>query len=210
MASISDAVGTVEIEASSSEAIEELKKHFKTWQYNIFCKDLDDKKILKSTTEEIEYGHLLYYAICWFNGKGDESFPATLKIFQDWLEKKVILYNQLLRDSEFRFTFKYVDQNSKLNFINESQRLICHAPGEEIISSLCNYEFNYDYTLVNKAICLGKNLGKIIADELEDKSNLEVFVILQKNRGSVEEFTGKLLEVFLYEQGLDHYAEMCS
>ena len=211
MVSISDTTGTLEIEASSYEAIEELKKYFKTastWKYNISCEDLDDKKILKSTAEEVEYGHLLYYAICWFNGSGYESFSTTLKFFQEWLQEKVIPNNQLLRDSEFKFTFKYVDQNSKLQFIKQSQRVICHVPGQEITRGFCDYDYTYDYTVVNKATCLGKNLVEVIANELKDKDAIEILSILQRDREQIEVFTGKLLEVFLYENNLGNYAEI--
>lgn len=211
MASISDATGTLEIEASSREVIEELKKCFKTTntkKYSISCKDIDNKKILTSTTEEVEYGHLLYYVICWFNGKGYDSFSVTLNFFQEWLNKEVIPNNQLLQDSEFRFIFKYVDQNPKLNFIKESQRLIGHAFKEKMTNNFSNYDYAYDYTLVNKATCLGKNIVEVITNELKDKDAIEILSILQRDREQIEEYTGKLLEVFLYENNLGNYAEI--
>lgn len=211
MASISDTTGTVEIEANSYRVIEELKKYFKTastWKYNISCKDLDDKKILNSTAEEVGYGYLLYFTVCWFDGSGYESFSATLNLFQEWLEEKVIPHNQLLRDSEFKLTFKYVDQSSSQNFISESERSIGHDSGAGITNGFCNYEYKYDYTLVNKATCLAKNLGEVIANELEGKSYLEILSILQRDREQIEEYTGKLLEVFLYENELGRYAEI--
>ena len=71
-----------------------------------------------------------------------------------------------------------------------------------------DYEFKYDYTLVNKAMCFVRNLGKVIADELEDKNNLEIFSILSKEREEIEQYTGKLLEIYLYENNLGKYAEL--
>lgn len=120
------------------------------------------------------------------------------------------MHNQLLQDSEFKITFKYIDQNPKQNFIIESQRKIIHASKADMIINHYDYEFKYDYTLVNKAMCFGRNLGKVIADELEDKNNPEIFSILYKERKQIEEYTGKLLEVYLYENSFDRYAEICS
>ena len=120
------------------------------------------------------------------------------------------MHNQLLQDSEFKITFKYIDQNPKQNFIIESQRKIIHASKADMIINHYDYEFKYDYTLVNKAMCFGRNLGKVIADEFKDKSDLAIFSILYKERKQIEEYTGKLLEVYLYENGFDRYAEICS
>ena len=53
------------------------------------------------------------------------------------------------------------------------------------------------------------NLGKVIADEFEDKSDFEIFFFLYNERKDIEEYTGKLLEVYLYENGFDHYVEIC-
>lgn len=211
MENISDVSGTAEIEACSYDAIEELKKIFKTtstWKYNIFCIDLDTKRTLESTVEEIQHGYLPYYIICDFKGSGYESFSATLELFKNWLNKEIIMHNQLLQDSEFKITFKYIDQNPKQNFIIESQRKIIHASKADMVINHYDYEFKYDYTLVNKAMCFGRNLGKVIADELEDKNSSNIVSILYNERREIEKYTGKLLEVYLYENGLGEYAEM--
>ena len=211
MENISDVSGTAEIEAYSYDAIEELKKIFKTtstWKYNIFCIDLDTKRTLESTVEEIQHGYLPYYIICDFKGSGYESFSATLELFKNWLNKEIIMHNQLLQDSEFKITFKYIDQNPKQNFIIESQRKIIHASKADMVINHYDYEFKYDYTLVNKAMCFGRNLGKVIADELEDKNSSNIVSILYNERREIEKYTGKLLEVYLYENGLGEYAEM--
>ena len=211
MENISDVSGTAEIEACSYDAIEELKKIFKTtstWKYNIFCIDLDTKRTLESTVEEIQHGYLPYYIICDFKGSGYESFSATLELFKNWLNKEIIMHNQLLQDSEFKMTFKYIDQNPKQNFIIESQRKIIHASKADMVINHYDYEFKYDYTLVNKAMCFGRNLGKVIADELEDKNSSNIVSILYNERREIEKYTGKLLEVYLYENGLGEYAEM--
>ena len=213
MENISDVSGTAEIEACSYDAIKELKKIFKTistWKYNISCIDLDTKRTLKSTVEEIQHGYLPYYIICDFKGSGYESFSATLKLFKNWLNKEIIMHNQLLQDSEFKITFKYIDQNPKQNFIIESQRKIIHASKADMVINHYDYEFRYDYTLVNKADILGSHLEEIIVDEFKDKNDLAIFSILNKERKQIEKYTGKLLEVYLYENGFDNYAEICN
>lgn len=213
MENISDVSGTAEIEACNYDAIKELKKIFKTtstWKYNISCVDLDTKRTLESTVKEVQHGYLPYYIICDFKGSGYESFSATLELFKDWLNREIIMHNQLLQNSEFKITFKYIDQNPKQNFIIESQRKIIHASKTDIVINHYDYEFKHDYTLVNKTMCFGRNLGKVITDELEDKNNFEIISILQKERKEIEEYTGKLLEVFLYENGLGYYAEVCN
>lgn len=212
MENISDVSGIAEIEACNYDAIKELKKIFKTtstWKYNISCTDLDTKRTLKSTAEQVQYGYLPYCIICDFKGSGYEFFPATLELFKDWLNREIIMHNQLLQDSDFKITFKYIDQNPKQNFIIESQRKIIYASKADIVINHYDYEFKYDYTLVNKAICFVRNLGKVIADEFKDKDDLEIFSILSKERKDIEHYTGKLLEVYLYENGFDHYAEIC-
>lgn len=209
MANISEALGTLEIQGNSSVEIEELKKYFeitKNWTYNIYCKDLNDKIILKSFYKDILHGDLPYYIICNFKGSGYGSFPITITKLQEWLEKEII-NNKLLKDSEFKIVFKYVDLSSKQNFINDEKRMLIHASGG--FRQCCAYDCKYDYTLVNKADILGAHLEEIIADEFKDKNDLEIFSILNKERKQIEEYTGKLLEVYLYENGLGVYAEIC-
>ena len=208
---MSEAIGKLEIQANSSVEIEELKKYFKItndWTYNISCKDLDNKKNWKSSAEEIQYdGALPLYVICNFKGTGFGSFPLTIYILQDWLNKEII-DNQLLRNSDFKIIFDYIDLSSKQNFINEEKRALVHTP--DSFRLCCIYEFDHEYTLVNKADILGSHLEEVIADEFKDKSDLAIFSILYKERKQIEEYTGKLLEVYLYENGFDRYAEICS
>lgn len=201
---MSEAIGTLKIQANSSVEIEELKKYFeitKNWTYNISCKDLNDEIILRSS-----YGDLPLYVLCNFKGSGYGSFPITITKLQEWLEKEII-NNKLLKDSKFKIVFRYVDLNSKQNFINDEKRMLIHASGG--FRQCCIYEFKYDYSLVNKADILGVHLEEIIADEFKDKNDLEIFSILSKERKDIEHYTGKLLEVYLYEKGFDHYAEIC-
>lgn len=209
MENISEALGTLEIQANSYVEIEELKKYFeitKNWTYNISCKDLNDKVFLRSSYKDILHGYLPYYIICNFKGSGHGSFSITITKLQEWLEKEII-NNKLLKDSEFKIIFKYVDLSSKQNFINDEKRMLIHASGG--FHQDCTYEFKYDYTLVNKADILGMHLEEVIADEFKDKNDIEIFSILNKERKQIEEYTEKLLEVYLYENGFDHYAEIC-
>ncbi len=206
---MSDATGTIIIEANNHETIEELKKCFEItskWWCEISCPKLKGKKILESSVAEISSGDLKYYVMCNFYGVGSGSFSATLEIFQDWLGEKVLPHNSLLLNSEFKIIFKYVDISSTQNFIYDSRRVIVHTL--KGLSDCCDYEFRYSYSLVTKAQLLGHHLEEVIADELKDKNDLEIFSILEKNKGNIEEYTRKLLEVYLYEQGLDHYAEV--
>lgn len=182
---ISEAMGTLEIQANSSEEIEELKKYFeitKNWTYNISCKDLNDKIFLRSSYRDILRGYLPYYIICNFKGSGYGSFPITITKLQEWLEKEII-NNKLLKDSEFKITFKYIDLSSKQNFINDEKRMLIHASGG--FRQCCTYEFKYEYNLVNKADILGMHLEEVIADEFKDKNDLEIFSILNKERKQI-------------------------
>ena len=206
---MSEAIGTLEIQANSSVEIEELKKYFeitKNWTYNISCKDLNDKIILRSSYEDILHRDFPLYVLCNFKGSGYGSFPITITKLQEWLEKEII-NNKLLKDSEFKIVFRYVDLSSKQNFINDEKRMLIHTSGG--FRQCCTYEFNYVYNLINKADILGSHLKEIIADEFKDKNDLEIFSILSKERKDIEHYTGKLLEVYLYENGFDHYAEIC-
>ena len=201
---MSEAIGTLKIQANSSVEIEELKKYFeitKNWTYNISCKDLNDEIILRSS-----YGDLPLYFLCNFKGSGYGSFPITIAKLQEWLEKEII-NNKLLQDSKFKIVFRYVDLSFKQNFINDEKRMLIHT--SEGFRQCCTYEFNYVYNLVNKANILGSHLEEIIADEFKNKNDLEIFSILSKERKDIEHYTGKLLEVYLYENGFDHYAEIC-
>lgn len=213
MTYISNAIGTLQIEVDNRKALDKLKECFNlvnSWRYNISCKGLDDKKIVVFSKAEIQlYGYLKYEVTCEFNGKGQESFPVTIEIFQDWLNKEIIT-NQLLLNSEFRITFEYVDQDPKQNFIIESRRIIFHKPKDNTTTIICGYIFKHDYTLVNKAKYTGDFLNNIIIDEFENKSDFEIFSILQKERKEIEKYTGKLLEIYLYENGFDNYAEICN
>lgn len=207
MACLSEATGEILMTANSPEVLEELKKCFDApshWAYNISCVELNDQKIIESSWEEKDYGFLQYYIVCKFNGTGDRFFGKTIAMFQDWLEKKIS--GILLQD--FSIAFKYIDQNSKLNFINDEETMLIHASGKSRLRNRCIYGFTHEYTLVNKAKDLERNLNEVIADEFEYKHNSEIVSILRKEREEIEEYTGKLLEVYLYENGLGIYAEL--
>ncbi len=209
MAYLSETTGEIEIAANSLEVLKELKKCFnttRTWWHNISCIDLDDKKVVKYYGA-MQYGYLQYHIIYEFKGSGDGSFPITLGVFQDWLEKKIII-NKLFQDSDFIIAFNYIDQNSKQNFINDQYSVLRHVSGKTAIESQNIYKAAYEYSLVNKTKCTRIPLNKIISNDFEYKDSSYIVSTLYKERKDIEEYTGKLLEVYLYENGLGDYAEL--
>ena len=206
---MSDATGTIIIEANNHETIEELKKCFEItnkWWCEISCPKLKGKKISESSVAEISSGDLKYYVMCNFYGVGSGSFSATLEIFKNWLGEKVLVNDSLLLNSDFKIIFKYVDTSFTQNFIHDSKIIITHTLKE--LKDCCVYDYMYSYNLVDKADLLGCHLDEMIIDEFKNKNDVEIFSMLEESRKDIEEYTGKLLEVYLYESGLGNYAEI--
>lgn len=211
MVYLSEATGEMSIATNSLNVLEELKNCFeitKNWWNDISCVDIKDKKVIECSVSLPSYICYRYNIICKFKGTGEGSFPVTLETFQHWLEKDIIPNNQLLQSSDFHITFNYLDQSSKQNFINEQYNSLFHASGEAVIKNRSIYKSVNNYSLINKAKYTGVSLDKVISNEFEYKNSSNIVSILYNERREIEEYTGKLLEVYLYENGLGEYAEM--
>lgn len=210
MGYLSEATGTMEMAANSLGALKELKECFEAtryWWHDITCIDLEGKKI-NEYPGAMKVGYLRYHITCKFKGTGDRFFPATLGAFQEWLNKEILPNNQLLQDSDFHITFKYIDQSSEQNFINEMYGTLTHTSGEIVVKSQNAYKSIHEYTLVNRAKCTGNPLNKIIFNDFEYKDFPYIISTLHKEKEEIEKYTGKLLEIYLYENGLGNYAEL--
>lgn len=211
MVYLSEATGEMGIATNSLDALEELKNCFKitkNWWNDISCIDIKDKKVIEYPAPWPPYIYYRYNIACKFKGTGEGSFPTTLKTFQHWLEKDIFPNNQLLQNSDFYITFNYLDQSSKQNFINSLYTGLIHASGEITIKNQSVYSSVNSYSLVNKAKYTGVSLNKVISNEFEYKNSSNIVSILYNEKREIEKYTGKLLEVYLYENGLGEYAEM--
>lgn len=213
MANISDATGTVIIEANSFDVLEELKKCFEIashWWYYTSCLGLYDKELLdevnESSADEIGAGHLRYYIIYKFDGAGRWSFSNNIQSFMRWLEEDKDKFNSdLLINSDFNIIFEYVEQECGCGFISESKDELAHLAGDSDTIYRNIYEINHDYTLVNKAKYTGCELSEVLQDELDGLDDEEIFNALYKQKRDIEQYVGVPLEVYLSQNGFKKY-----
>ena len=211
MSYMSDATGTLAMMTNNCKVLEELKKCFETtrfWWYDISCIDLENKEVHEFFGPLDQDVGLQYHIVCSFKGHGECSFHSTIEKFQNWLEKEIIPKSQLLKDSDFRIAFNYCDQNSRLNFINEQNDILVHASNETVVEGQCLYKSTHNYTFVNKAKYTGISLNQVISNEFKYIDSPFIISILNKQREEIEQYTGKLLEIYLYENNLGKYAEL--
>lgn len=214
MANISNATGTVIIEANSFGVLEELKKCFKIashWWYHTSCLGLYDKELLdevnESSADEIGAGHLRYYIIYKFYGAGRWSFSHNIQNFMRWLEEDKDKFNsELLINSDFIMMFEYVDRESGCGFITESKDELTHLAGDSDTIYRSIYEINHEYTLVNKAKYTGCGLLDVFEDEFDGLYDDEmIFNTLYKQKRDIEQYVGEPLGVYLSQNGLKRY-----
>lgn len=212
MANMSDATGTVIIEANSFDVLEELKKCFEIashWWYHISCLGLYDElvdEIKESSADEIDAGHLRYYIIYKFYGAGRWSFSNNIQNFMRWLEEDKDKFNsELLINSDFIMIFEYVDQDPGCSFITESKDELTHLAGDSDTIYRNIYEINHDYTLVNKAKYTGCELLEVLQDEFDGLDDEEIFNALYKQKRDIEQYVGIPLEVYLSQNGFKKY-----
>lgn len=214
MANISNATGTVIIEANSFDVLEELKKCFEiasNWWYYTNCLGLYDKELIdevnESSADEIGAGHLRYYIIYKFDGAGRWSFSHNIQNFMRWLEEDKDKFNsELLINSDFIIMFEYVDQESGCSFITESKDELTHLAGDSDTIYRNIYEINHEYTLVNRAKYTGYGLLVVLQDEFEGWDDDEmIFNTLYRQKRDIEQYVGEPLGVYLSQNGLKRY-----